>query len=195
MHYLRLFISPLLILISGTVFANTIEFSAGRDLPGQHLVIAAVGDIIMHQPLQEKAAEAGFDSLWEQAIPYLKRANITYGNLEGPVADGVSKSGRIVSDPGHRWDNHVYSSFPRFNAHPSLVKKLHQSGFDILSFANNHTLDRFAIGVNRTIENLDRVGLQHTGARHRHSILHINQKDFWDMLPSHTHIIRIMGNN
>lgn len=150
--------SPVIAATSKIVFAQS-------GLPGKRIVIAAVGDILMHQSLQEKAARYGFESLWRQAIPYFKRADIVYGNLEGPVAQGVSKTGRLIKDPGHRFDNNVYSSFPRFNVHPNLVLALKKSGFNVLSFANNHSLDRFGVGVDRTIENLKRGGLQTVGAK------------------------------
>ncbi|MCH9769747.1 MAG: CapA family protein [Gammaproteobacteria bacterium] len=136
-----------------------------RCTPGHNIVVAAVGDILLHQPLQMRAAKVGFADLWRAATFYVQGADIAFANLEGPVAEGVSKHGKVVKDPGHRWDNHVYSSFPLFNYHPNLVRDLKASGFDIVNLANNHSLDRYSIGLDRSIKLLNSVGLKYTGAR------------------------------
>ena len=161
----KILIINVLLFLPILVFGRSISFIANDQHQGSSVTIAAVGDILMHETLQRKAAKDGFSSLWEQVIPYLKKADITYGNLEGPIAQGVSKTGKLVEDPGHRYDNYVYSSYPKFNAHPNLAEALKTSGFNIVSFANNHSLDRYGIGVDRTIENLNDVGVQSVGAR------------------------------
>src|SRR5690606_34246744 len=55
---------------------------------------------------------------------------------------------------------------PLFNASPQLALELMQSGFDVISTANNHALDRGSIGVDLTIETLKEVGIKFTGTRH-----------------------------
>ena len=47
----------------------------------------------------------------------------------------------------------------------SLIEDMKASGFDIVSTANNHALDRGAIGVEQTITNLEKAGLLFTGTR------------------------------
>jgi poly-gamma-glutamate synthesis protein (capsule biosynthesis protein) len=93
-------------------------------------------------------------------------ADMTYVNLEGPVAPGLLADGRFVGDPGFTFDNRVYSTFPQVNFHPQLIDALLQSGVDVVSTGNNHALDRHAAGADRTIENLDAKGLAHTGTLH-----------------------------
>lgn len=100
-------------------------------------------------------------------MPHLQQADITYGNLEIPLASGINKEGQEITDPGFCFDGQVYSGFPRFNAHPCLAEDLVASGFDILSTANNHALDRHGIGADRTIDTLRQAGIQHTGTRKR----------------------------
>jgi len=156
--------AALLVCSSLSVALPTIKFPAAC-IKGKRITIAAVGDVLLHQPLQMKAVRHGFESLWSAATPYIKSANIAYANLEGPMAYGINKTGRKVKDPGHRWDNNVYSSFPLFNYHPKLATALKSSGFDIVSTANNHTLDRYGIGIDRTIEVLGQTGLQFVGTK------------------------------
>lgn len=134
---------------------------------GDQLTIAAVGDVLIHGRLQKQAfaSTVGFESLWQDASDLLGAADVTYANLEGPTAAGVDARGRDVPDPGERFDDVVYSSYPMFNYHPRLLDDLMASGVDVVSTANNHTLDRWALGADRTLEALTARGLPHTGSR------------------------------
>jgi len=133
---------------------------------GTSITIAAVGDVLLHSPLQRQAYSAadGHHSLWKSVEPLLEGADLTYGNLEGPCAEGLTTGGE-ARDPGKVFDNRVYSSYPQFNYHPSLIGALKNSGFDVVSTANNHALDRRGAGADRTIANLERDGLAFTGTR------------------------------
>ncbi len=133
---------------------------------GTSITIAAVGDVLLHAPLQKQAYSSpeGHHSLWKNVEGMLSRADITYANFEGPAADGTTASGS-TRDPGKVFDGSVYSSYPQFNYHPSLIPALKNSGFDVVSTANNHALDRRALGADRTIANMEREGMPFTGTR------------------------------
>ena len=137
--------------------------------PGDTLTIAAVGDLLLHHELQIQAyaAPEGFLAVWGEVKDLLALADISYANLEGAVATGLNRKGEPVTDPGRVFDRVVYSSYPRFNYHASLLDDLIRSGVDVVSTANNHALDRESTGVDATIAALDRVGLAHTGTRTR----------------------------
>ena len=113
--------------------------------------IAAVGDVLAHKVLQNQAQahSQGFKNLWSQAIPYLKKADIAYANLEGTAAPGMG-----------------YTGWPNFNYPSSILDDLKDSGIDILSTANNHSLDRGPKGVNLTIEALQNRNIRYTGTKH-----------------------------
>lgn len=134
---------------------------------GDRLTISAVGDVLLHGRLQKQAfgADLGFESLWHPVSDLMAAADVAYANLEGPTAAGVDKRGRDVSDPGAIFDDVVYSSYPMFNYHPSLLDDLVDSGVDVVSTANNHSLDRWALGADRTIDALEARGLPFTGTR------------------------------
>lgn len=134
--------------------------------PGTKVTIAAVGDVLLHAGLQRQAYSSpeGFSSLWKGVAPLFARADLAYANLEGPCADGHTASG-TARDPGRVFDGAVYSSYPQFNYHPSLIGALKDAGFDVLSTANNHSLDRRGRGADRTIENLVSAGMPFTGTR------------------------------
>ena len=136
---------------------------------GDTVTIAAVGDLLLHHELQIQAYAApdGFLAVWGEVRDLLALADISYANLEGAVATGLNRNGNPVTDPGRVFDRKVYSSYPRFNYHASLLGDLIGSGIDVVSTANNHALDREPAGVDATIAALDGVGLAHTGTRTR----------------------------
>lgn len=129
------------------------------------VTIAAVGDVLLHRSLQRRGYgdPDGFRGIWRAVEPLLARVDIAYANLEGPVAPGVSRGGRTVTDPGPIFDDRIYSSFPLFNYHPVIPEALRVSGFDIVSTANNHALDRGSLGADLTVAALEAAGLAHAG--------------------------------
>ena len=114
--------------------------------------IAAVGDVLLHRPLQRRGYSGdGFGGIWAAVATYFKAADIAYANLEGPVAAGITRGHNQITDPGPVFDDRVYSSFPLFNYHASVITALKVAGITLVSTANNHALDRGPIGVDKTI--------------------------------------------
>jgi hypothetical protein len=147
---------------------GSLVFSRACDSADEKILIAAVGDILPHNALQEQAygSRDGFTTLWSRVLPWLKAADITFGNLEGPTARGVSAGGRVGPDPGPTLNGKIYwgNDFV-FNFHPRIILDLQESGFDILSLANNHTYDRSWQGVDVTIDEFNSVSQAFVGVR------------------------------
>lgn len=160
--------APIILLISlfflSTVNAKPLTFP-GACTQGNSILIAAVGDILLHEPLQNKATRQGFMSLWSAALPFIQSADIAYANLEGPMAFNINRSGKEVSTKDARWYEKIYTGFPQFNYHPNLAGALKNSGFDVISTANNHALDRFSIGIDKTILAFNQTGLAYMGTK------------------------------
>jgi poly-gamma-glutamate synthesis protein (capsule biosynthesis protein) len=132
---------------------------------GQKLTLAAVGDVLLHDPLQRQAYAAPnyHQSLWSGVLDLISRADLSYANLEGPAAPGVNEQGADVPDPGMTLDGVVYTGNPPFNYHPTIVASLQKSGFDVVSTANNHAMDRLSLGIDRTISSLRQQGMPFSG--------------------------------
>lgn len=147
----------------GTASASRAVFQPGA------VTVAAVGDVLMHVLLQQDAREQprGYAAQFAHVAPYLRLADIAVANLEGPAARNVGPGGRAASDPGTIFDGTVYSGYPAFNYHPSLIPALSGAGFDLLQTANNHAMDRGPLGVDRTLEAIAGAGLPATGTRPR----------------------------
>ena len=145
-----------------------IGFRRGFNAAGL-VTVAAVGDVLLHDAVQKFAATRpdGYLSLFQPVADLIRGADIAFANLEGPAAAGITKTGRATAPPDRLWDDWVYSGYPMFNYHPSVLGALKQAGFDVLLTANNHALDRYAVGADRTIDAIRAAGLEHTGTRRR----------------------------
>lgn len=123
------------------------------------LKISAVGDLMVHDYQINKARRKDTDSfdfspVFKQIQPYLDEADILVGNLETVFA-GKDK-GRSNKVCG-------YSSFPYFNSPNAFADALAAAGFDLVTTANNHTLDAYPEGVVSTLNLLDSLGIRHVG--------------------------------
>ncbi|MDX9872838.1 MAG: CapA family protein [Clostridia bacterium] len=128
--------------------------SAGQDAAPKEeiLIISAVGDIMMHNTQLQSGFQAStgaydFSSFFTYVQPLLSAADLTIGNLETTFAG--EKAG--------------YSGYPRFNTPEVLAGNLQEAGFDILTTANNHCLDKGVSGLIGTLDTLDAAGIRHTG--------------------------------
>lgn len=129
--------------------------SAGEDATpspdgnGGTVTIALVGDILPAGRVAEAMNREGADYPFRKARDLLQSADIAAGNLETPVTTrGVPAR------------NKQYV----FRASPDHVPALREAGFDVLSLANNHSLDQGWEGLEDTIAHLKEAGLAPVGA-------------------------------
>ena len=151
----------------------TISFAAGKSVaPGQMLTVAACGDILLHDGLQRyfSTQKEGYAGLFRATRDLISGADVAFANLEGPCAEGVASNGSAVTPPKTTYDKAVYTGYPMFNYHPSIVTEVKKAGFDIVNTANNHALDRHQLGVDRTISALKGNDLPFTGTRSRQAM-------------------------
>lgn len=109
-----------------------------------------VGDVMLSRNVAKSivGTEKDFTFPFAGAAPYTQKADIAFANLECPV------SGR-----GEKLPNKNYV----FNAPPESVAGLVYAGFDLVSLANNHTLDYGTIALVDTEQHLDDAGILHFG--------------------------------
>jgi poly-gamma-glutamate capsule biosynthesis protein CapA/YwtB (metallophosphatase superfamily) len=116
----------------------------------KHLVIAAVGDIMLDGSAREIMQEHGYDYAFDKMRPWLQKADIAFGNLEGPL----TTRGNPATDK-----KFLFRSPPA-----KVAAALKNAGFDVVSLANNHTLDYGSEGLADTITALNETGIRHVGA-------------------------------
>lgn len=131
-------------------------------------VISFIGDILVHDGLYRyvRNGRQDFSVLWQKVNPLLRKADFSVGNLEGPAAMGIDKNGRDHGDVGFTYDKVIYCGTDfSFNFHPRIMGDLKKSGYDLLSTANNHSLDRFGIGIDRTLQAAANADMMVVGTR------------------------------
>ncbi|MFZ0455544.1 MAG: CapA family protein [Ignavibacteriaceae bacterium] len=130
--------------------------------------ISAVGDLMCHS-LQYDYAELengkyDFNPSFKFVKKYFESSDFVFGNLE-TVTAGRSRG---------------YSTYPLFNSPDEYITALKKAGFNLLTTANNHALDKGKRGVIRTIEQLQKNNISYTGTfksgRDRDSIRIFNIK-------------------
>ena len=118
--------------------------------------LAFVGDLMAHDVQKRYAYNPNDDtysfiSCYELIKPYLNDADYTVGNLETPVA---GKNATPMTG---------YNDWPLFNAPVEFAEALKETGFDLVTTANNHANDMGEAGILHTLEVLDSIGLDHAG--------------------------------
>lgn len=139
---------------SSNLMARDLAFSTACNPKNDEVILSFVGDILIHKALYKAVVSETkhFSQLWKKAEPLFKKADFSVGNLEGPAALGIDKNGKDRGDVGFIYDDDVYSGTNFiFNFHPRIFSDLLESGFDLVTSANNHAADRYSIGIDRTI--------------------------------------------
>jgi len=118
--------------------------------------IRAVGDMMIGTNFPEGYLPPNDGAeIFSNVSSYLKDADITFGNLEGPICSGNASSSKCKnSAPGRCY---------AFRSPPSYVNHYKNAGFDLLSTANNHAND---FGQDCRLETerlLNEVGISHSG--------------------------------
>ena len=114
------------------------------------ITVAAVGDIMLGGTARPELRRYGYDYPFEHVATLLQDADIAFGNLEGPLTDAGAPEGD---------KQYVFRSPPA-----KVVPALKRAGFDVLSLANNHTLDYGPQGLADTEAALRTHGIAAIGA-------------------------------
>lgn len=166
---MRLIMMGLLVLVSQNLWAiQDLEFNSKCAQSNDRVTISFVGDILVHRSIYESVVNGSkrFASTWKRAIPFFAKADFSVANLEGPAALGIDAKGKDHGDIGFVYDGVVYSGTNFvFNYHPQILAELQQSGFDLLTLANNHALDRLGIGIDRTLQAAEHYKMPTVGTR------------------------------
>ena len=124
-----------------------------QEVPPATITISAVGDLMAHQgnlnnAYTPKTGTYNFNGFLEYVKPYLTKSDLTIGNFE-TVTAGPSSG---------------YTSYPSFNTPDAMLTALSSAGFDVLSTANNHCLDRGINGLTRTIKKIEENKMTNVGS-------------------------------
>ncbi|MBM7551955.1 CapA family protein [Thalassobacillus pellis] len=119
--------------------------------PPKSITIAAVGDLLIHRPVFEDAKTSSgynFTPIFTPVKKYLKETTLTVANQETMI--GGKELG--------------LSSYPTFNSPYEVGDALKNIGVDVVSIANNHTLDQGEQGIKNAISHWKAISMVYTGA-------------------------------
>lgn len=112
------------------------------------LRMVAVGDILLARGVDKKIERYGINYPFQKTKRLMRESDIIFGNLESPLTNkGFPLNKKYI-----------------FRAKPEHVKALSFGGFNLLSLANNHTLDYGRKGLMQTMEVLSKNGIAFMGA-------------------------------
>ncbi|MBO1902269.1 CapA family protein [Leucobacter weissii] len=130
---------------------------AGPECPTDHCVsVVMTGDLLFHEGLwtpyaietDEQGRNFDFVPLLSGQRKYLKRADLAICQMETPLAPSGGP----------------YAGYPAFSTPPELAAAVKETGYDVCTTASNHTVDQGTEGLLRTLDELDAVGIEHTGS-------------------------------
>ena len=109
-----------------------------------------VGDVMQHDGQIEaaynsKTKQYEYDDGFKFVKPIINEYDLRIANLE------VTLAGK------------PFKGYPQFSAPDELPETLINAGFNVILTSNNHSCDRGAKGVIRTLDKLDELGVAHTG--------------------------------
>lgn len=114
--------------------------------------IKVVGDIMAHLAQIQYAYNRGggsydFSKSFEYVSDFIKDSDLAIGNYE------------TTTNP-----NQPYAGFPRFNSPESFLTAIKDTGFDVVTTANNHSMDTELEGVFSTMDAVEDAGLSYVGS-------------------------------
>lgn len=112
------------------------------------------GDLILLED-QVKRSWNGFNEMFKYTRKYIQAADLSIGVFEGPMAGKEAGYSRSNVDDG----KDLALNYP-----DDFGEAIKRAGFDLVTTANNHLLDKGKPGALRTLDTLDRIGLAHTGS-------------------------------
>lgn len=122
-----------------------------KSLPPSEATLVGIGDILIHG-IVYKDVNVGdsynFKPLLADVKPYIEGADISFANQETMIG------GKEIG----------LSTYPTFNSPTEVGDALKDAGIDIVSMANNHTLDRGETAIKNAIQHWNNIGMLYTGS-------------------------------
>ena len=128
---------------------TSVEDSLAADTIGKQLSMLFCGDLMQHEPQIRAAQQADgtydYTECFQFVKPEIERADVAVANFE------VTLGGK------------PYKGYPQFSAPDEYLAAAVDAGFDVLLTANNHCLDTYQRGLERTIAKMDSLKVPHLG--------------------------------
>ena len=107
------------------------------ELRPETVTVAVLGELLVHRQIYDyylRTENGGFGGMFSELEPVLSAYDVTALHLETPLVD----------DPAD------YGTYPVFGTPAEAGEAILAAGFDVVSCASNHALDRGLAGIDRT---------------------------------------------
>ncbi|MCL1471999.1 CapA family protein [Argonema antarcticum] len=128
------------------------------------ITIKAVGDIVPGTNFPNNRLPSNNKELFKNVKPYLQGADILFGNFESTLTNYPRTSKDTSRAMVHA-----------FRTPPNYATLLKETGFDVLSVANNHSLDFSVVGFADTMKNIKSAGMTPVGKKNE--VAYVNVKN------------------
>ncbi|MDD2539772.1 MAG: CapA family protein [Desulfuromonadaceae bacterium] len=118
-------------------------------LHAEEIIINAVGDVMLAGRWAPILSRNGYDYPFRGIRKELIAGDINFANLESPIAEG-----------GHEFTEKKF----RFRADTQVAKAISAAGFNLVTLANNHSMDFGGEALAETIHHLSDNGVAWIGA-------------------------------
>lgn len=149
--FLAAFLLSSILLLGGSLFLGDrqAKTSTREEEKEKEVVLLLVGDIMLDRGVEFYIKQNGGD--WRfpflKIADFLRKADLVFGNLES-----------VISDKGENLGS-VYS----FRADPKALEGLAFAGLDVLSVANNHSMDYGMEAFLDSLQLLKQIGIAYVG--------------------------------
>ena len=133
-----------ILLLSGNSAATAYHTAEAR--------LVFVGDLMVGRYVGASMQAHGYDAPFDSVRQFVSGADLAVGNLEGPV---VPSAGSSIPAPS--------PNQPSLAGDERAAKALARAGFDLLSVANNHSMDAGVAGFGSTVSALRNAGMEPLG--------------------------------
>ena len=131
-------------------FAELCTEPVGVEPPPKRARLVVAGDLMQHTPQLTAARQADgsydYSESFKYVAQYFQGADLAVVNLETTLSRGGE-----------------YTGYPCFCSPAEVADAMVDMGVDVALLANNHSLDRGAVGVKRTADILDSYAIERMG--------------------------------
>lgn len=124
--------------------AIKVEPEPEPEIKKESVRFAMTGDVLLHLRL---AQYKDFTSSFQAVAPMLQSYDYLIANQESPPVG----------------NKYALSGYPQFSSPPHIIRDIQKAGVDMVTIANNHTVDKGEGGVRTIFENLDLYAMPYVG--------------------------------
>jgi len=114
----------------------------------QTIIIGFTGDVMLGRLVDKTIDKKDYAYPWGNMIVYLQKTDLNIANLETTLTKSSKKVPKVFN----------------FKATPDRVEILKKGNINVVSLANNHSLDFGVEGLKETLKTLDNAKILHVGA-------------------------------